>query len=59
MQPSYHATNHPPMQEVPFDLVQIDLSSKPPFFRCVNPRGLVPAVQYRGETVVESIDVVR
>ncbi|GBF91968.1 hypothetical protein Rsub_04692 [Raphidocelis subcapitata] len=46
-------------KEVPFDLVQVDLSSKPAWFRKVNPRGLVPAVQWRGATVVESVDIVR
>lgn len=46
-------------QEVPFDLVQVDLSKKPGWYRSVNPRGLVPAVAWRGQTVVESVDIVR
>lgn len=46
-------------KEVPFDLVQVDLSSKPSWFRQVNGRGLVPAVQWKDQTVVESIDIVR
>jgi glutathione S-transferase len=45
---------------VPFDFVQVDLSHKPAWFTWqVNPRGLVPAVDYRGSVVVESIDILR
>ena len=44
---------------MPFDLVQVDLSDKPSWYRSVNGRGLVPAVQWQGQTVVESIDIVR
>ena len=51
--------HHYPAQGVPFDLVQVDLSAKPGWFRAVNARGLVPAVQWRGRTVVESVDIVR
>jgi hypothetical protein len=46
-------------QGVPFDLVQVDLSDKPAWYQGVNPRGLVPAVAWRGEVVSESVDVVR
>lgn len=46
-------------KELPFDLVQIDLSRKPAWLRSVNARGLVPAVQWRSKTVVESVDIVR
>jgi hypothetical protein len=60
-------TPHPPTpksrfprpQEVPFDLVQVDLSAKPGWYRSVNGRGLVPAVQWQGETTIESVDIVR
>lgn len=49
----------PPLQEVPYTLVHVDLSDKPAWFRSVNPRGLVPAVQYDGQTVTESTDICR
>lgn len=42
---------------VPFRLVHVDLSNKPSWFRRVNPRGLVPAVQHVGQVHVESADV--
>lgn len=44
-------------KQVPFHLVHIDLSSKPAWYRRVNPRGLVPAVQHAGQVRVESADV--
>ncbi|KAI8476296.1 MAG: hypothetical protein J3K34DRAFT_455842, partial [Monoraphidium minutum] len=44
---------------IPFDLVQVDLSRKPGWYRAVNPRGLVPAVAWRGGAVAESVDIVR
>lgn len=46
-------------KQVPFQLVHVDLSSKPAWFRRVNPRGLVPAVQHGGEVLVESADICR
>ncbi len=42
-----------------FTLVHIDLSSKPSWYRQVNPRGLVPAVEYKGAVHVESLDICR
>lgn len=43
-----------------FDLCHIDLSNKPGWYRKVNPRGLVPAVQDEAGSVhVESIDICR
>ena len=43
-----------------FDLVQVDLSAKPGWYRSeVNPRGLVPAARWQGRSVVESVDIVR
>lgn len=44
---------------MPFQLVHIDLSSKPAWYRRVNPRGLVPAVQHDGQVHVESADICR
>ncbi len=43
-----------PLQEVPYLLVHVDLADKPAWFRAVNPRGLVPVVQYDVQTVTES-----
>uniref|UniRef100_A0A061RQW7 Glutathione S-transferase n=1 Tax=Tetraselmis sp. GSL018 TaxID=582737 RepID=A0A061RQW7_9CHLO len=44
-----------------FELVHLDLSSKPDWYREVNPRGLVPAVEFvaSGRVEVESIDLCR
>lgn len=36
-------------KQVPFHLVHVDLARKPAWYRGVNPRGLVPAVQHEGE----------
>lgn len=45
---------------VPFHLVHIDLANKPAWYRRINPRGLVPAVQQHGGQVhVESADICR
>ncbi|WIA08730.1 hypothetical protein OEZ85_008154 [Tetradesmus obliquus] len=44
---------------VPFELVQVDLSDKPAWYRAVNPRGLVPAVVHQGEACAESLDLCR
>jgi glutathione S-transferase len=49
----------PALQRLAFDMVQIDLSAKPAWYRRVNPRGLVPALQHAGGTVVESMDILR
>jgi glutathione S-transferase len=47
-------------QDVPFHLVHIDLSSKPAWYRSINPRGLVPAVADSDGTIhVESLDICR
>lgn len=46
-----------PLQGVPFHLVHVDLSSKPSWYRSVNPGGLVPAVSYQGAVQVESLDI--
>lgn len=45
-------------KEVPFDLVHIDLSSKPSWFRSINPAGLVPAVRHNAHTVTESLGII-
>lgn len=42
---------------MPFGLVHIDLSDKPGWYRQLNPRGLVPAIKYRGDVIVESLDI--
>lgn len=48
------------LQEVPFHLVHIDLSSKPSWYRSINPLGLVPAVAAIDGTIhVESLDICR
>ena len=44
---------------VPFRLVHIDLSAKPGWYRRINSRGLVPAVQHNGTVHVESADICR
>jgi glutathione S-transferase len=45
---------------VPFHLVHIDLSSKPSWYRSINPRGLVPAVaDAAGSIHIESLDICR
>lgn len=49
----------PTLQGVPFHLCHIDLSSKPAWYRSVNPRGLVPAVAHNGNVQVESLDILR
>lgn len=36
-------------KQVAFHLVHVDLARKPVWYRSVNPRGLVPAVQHKGE----------
>lgn len=46
-------------KQVPFHLVHVDLARKPGWYRGVNPRGLVPAVQHQGEVHVESADIIR
>lgn len=41
-------------------MVHVDLSSKPSWYRTINPRGLVPAVVYGGnQTLLESLDICR
>lgn len=47
------------VQNIPHTLVQVDLSQKPPWFRSVNARGLVPCVSLNGNIVVESLDICR
>eukprot|EP00873_Tetraselmis_striata_P013979 jgi/Tetstr1/434243/TSEL_023353.t1 len=44
-----------------FETVHIDLSSKPGWYSAVNPRGLVPAIEFSatGRVEVESIDLCR
>eukprot|EP00882_Tetradesmus_deserticola_P033215 GHRQ01037923.1.p2 GENE.GHRQ01037923.1~~GHRQ01037923.1.p2 ORF type:complete len:105 (+),score=22.13 GHRQ01037923.1:818-1132(+) len=44
---------------VPFELVQVELSNKPSWYRGVNPRGLVPAVVHEGKARTESLDLCR
>lgn len=46
-------------QGAPFHLCHIELSSKPAWYRSVNPRGLVPAVAADGAVQVESLDILR
>eukprot|EP00878_Enallax_costatus_P006528 GHUV01006845.1.p1 GENE.GHUV01006845.1~~GHUV01006845.1.p1 ORF type:complete len:263 (+),score=84.88 GHUV01006845.1:201-989(+) len=46
-------------KEVPFDLVQVDLSDKPRWYRSINAQGLVPAVTYKGANYTESLDICR
>jgi hypothetical protein len=47
------------LQAVSFELVQVDLSDKPSWYRAVNPQGLVPAVVHQGEARAESLDLCR
>lgn len=42
-----------------FQLVQIDLSDKPRWYRSINSSGLVPAVEYDGAFHTESMDICR
>ena len=42
-----------------FDVVHVDLSNKPRWYSSVNPRGLVPAVTFNGQTLLESLDICR
>ncbi|GMH40021.1 hypothetical protein BSKO_07925 [Bryopsis sp. KO-2023] len=44
-------------KELEYTLVQIDLANKPSWYRSVNPRGLVPAVEYDGTVVTESDEI--
>jgi hypothetical protein len=44
---------------VEHETLEIDLSNKPPWFRKVNPAGLVPALEVQGRVVVESLDICR
>ena len=48
-----------PLQGVQFQVVQVDLSNKPGWYRSINPQTLVPSLVADGETVVESIDICR
>lgn len=47
------------MQGVPFHLCHIDLAAKPSWYRSVNPRGLVPALEHNGAVHTESLDICR
>ena len=40
-------------------LVHVDLSNKPPWFREVSPRGLVPTVLHDGKVHIESMDILQ
>ena len=42
-----------------FDVVHVDLSNKPRWYRQVNPAGLVPAVTQGNATLLESMDICR
>mmetsp|Transcript_5642 Transcript_5642/g.15788 ORF Transcript_5642/g.15788 Transcript_5642/m.15788 type:complete len:130 (-) Transcript_5642:75-464(-) len=46
-------------KELDFELVHVDLGAKPSWYKRVNPRGLVPAVEFTdtGNVEVESIDL--
>lgn len=46
-------------QGLDYNLIQIDLSSKPSWFRQINTSGLVPAVEYDGKIFTESSDICR
>ena len=39
------------------DVVHIDLSAKPVWYRNVHPKGLVPALKHRAEIHTESLDI--
>eukprot|EP00879_Flechtneria_rotunda_P032221 GHRR01035391.1.p1 GENE.GHRR01035391.1~~GHRR01035391.1.p1 ORF type:complete len:224 (+),score=70.70 GHRR01035391.1:62-733(+) len=41
------------------ELVQVDLSDKPGWYRTLNPQGLVPAVVYQNRSYVESLNICR
>ena len=47
------------VQGVQFDLVNVDLSLKPRWYKELNPAGLVPAVEWRGHVQTESLDICR
>ena len=47
------------LQGAAFQLVQIDLSDKPRWYRTVNSSGLVPAVEHDGTFHTESMDICR
>jgi hypothetical protein len=47
------------LQELDFDLVHVDLSRKPNWYRNINPWSLVPAITYQGDTYTESADICR
>lgn len=44
-------------KQVPHEVVAIDLSRKPSWYRSVNPRMLVPALRWEGKVVVESLAI--
>lgn len=44
---------------MPFHLCHIDLAAKPAWYRGVNPRGLVPALEHDGIVHTESLDICR
>lgn len=44
-------------QAVPFELVHVDLSAKPGWFRRVHPQALVPALVHNGAAHIESVDI--
>ncbi|KAK9815524.1 hypothetical protein WJX72_005036 [[Myrmecia] bisecta] len=46
-------------KEIDFLVVHVDLANKPGWFLQLAPRGLVPAVEFRGQVVTESIDICR
>ena len=48
-----------PLQGVPFEIVQVDLSNKPGWYRSIHPQTLVPSLVAGGQTVVESVDICR
>jgi hypothetical protein len=40
-------------------MVHVDLSNKPPFYRQLNPLGLVPCAAFQGQVICESEDICR
>lgn len=46
-------------KQVKHILVHVDLSRKPPWYKDLNPRGLVPCVVYRNQCMIESEDICR
>lgn len=46
-------------KQVEHELVHVDLSCKPAWYRGLNPRGLVPCVAYQNEIIIESEDICR